>query len=185
MILFGSKRLVAQTEDLPKIQLADRDVNYVESFKCLGFTLDNNLNYEMHTRELCRKINLGIQIIKRVRSFLPGPVLTTLANSHVLCHLDYCSPLLHNLKASQLDRLLKLQKYCARVIMNVNRSTNSKPLFIQLQWLPLHQRIELNTSCMMLKIMKGDGCHYTSSHCIRKHCATTTPNHYLQALSGS
>ena len=148
-----------QTDDQPKLQLAHCDVDYVKSFKCIGFTLDTTFDYEIHTRELCRK-NFGIQIIKRVCLYLPSPVLMTVANSHELSHLDYCSSLLHNLKASQLDRLLKLQKYCARVTMNVNRSTNSKPLFIQLQCLPLHQRIEHSTSCMMFKIIKGDAPSY-------------------------
>ena len=92
--------------------------------------------------------------------YLPSPALMTVANSHLLSHLDYCSPLLHNLKASQLDRLLKLKKYCARVIMNINRSTKSKPLFIQLQWLPLHQRTKYSTSCMMFKIIKEDAPSY-------------------------
>ena len=91
MILFATKRQTAPTDDLPKILLTqrERDVHYVNSFKCLGFTVCVNLDYEMHTRESCRKVYLGIQLSLTV------------------------------------DRLLKLQKYCAWVILNADKNTNS------------------------------------------------------------
>ena len=50
VILFASKRQTAPTDDLPKKKLAQRDVHYVNSFICLGFTLDVNLDYEMRAR---------------------------------------------------------------------------------------------------------------------------------------
>jgi len=84
-------------------------VEYVNSYKCLGFTLDGSLQYDLHVKDICRKMNYGIQIIKRVKFYLPKENLITIANSHVLCHLDYCAPLLHNLSAAQVDKLLKLQ----------------------------------------------------------------------------
>ena len=101
---------------------------------------------------MCKKVNYGLQIMRRVKDFLPQESLILLANSLVLSHLDYCSPLLHNLNSGQLDTLLKLQKHCARLIFSCNRLTKSKPLFIKLNWLPLHQRIEHNTCILMFKI---------------------------------
>ena len=87
-----------------------------------------------------------------MKDFIPQDSLILLANSLVLSHLDYCSPLLHNLNSSQLDTLLKLQKRCARLIFSCNRLKSSKLLFIKLNWLPLHQRIEHNTCVLMFKI---------------------------------
>ena len=37
--------------------------------------------------------NYEIQIIRRVKTYFPKENLITLANSHVMCHLDYCAPL--------------------------------------------------------------------------------------------
>ena len=78
--------------------------------------------------------------------------------SKFVCNWNFV--FLHNLKASKLDRLLKLQKYCARVTMNFNWSTKSEHWFIQLQYLPLHRRIEHKTSCMRFKVMKEDALSY-------------------------
>ena len=108
------------------------------------------------------KLNYGISIIRKVKEYLPRESLVNLANLHVLSHLDYCSPLIHNLSTKQWDTLLKLQKRCACVIFSVNRRTSSKPLFIQLNWLPIHQRTELNTCLVMFKITNNLAPRYLS-----------------------
>ena len=172
VVIFHKKKKII--EDRPFLTFGENVVEYVSSYKCLGFTLDECLQYDLHVKEICRKINIGIQIIRRVKSYLPKENLITLANSHVLCHLDYCAPLLHNLSATQLDRLLKLQKYCARLIFGYNRQTHSKPLFIELNWLPVYQRIEYLTSCLMFNVMNKTAPTYlmemfTESRSIHTH----------------
>ena len=62
---------------------------------------------------MCKKINYGLQIMRKVKDFIPQGSLILLANSLVLSYLDYYSPLFHNLDSGQLDILLKLQKHCA------------------------------------------------------------------------
>ena len=103
-------------------------------------------------KDKCKKISYGLQIMRRMKYFIPQDSLILLANSLVLSHLDYCSPLLHNLNSIQLDTLLKLQKCCDLLVFSCNCLTSSKPLFIKLNWLPLHQRIEHNTCVLMFKI---------------------------------
>ena len=151
-ILFSKPSQYSQREARINLNLADKNIEYVSFYKCLGFTLDEHLHYNEHVKDMCKKVNYGLQIMRRVKDFLPQESLILLANSLVLSHLDYCSPLLHNLNSGQLDTLLKLQKHCARLIFSCNRLTRSKPLFIKLNWLPLHQRIEHNTCILMFKI---------------------------------
>ena len=59
-----------------------------------------------------------------------------------------------------MDKLLKLQKYCERLIYGYNRLTPSKPLFIELNWLPVCQRIQYLTSCLMFNIMNKTAPSY-------------------------
>ena len=151
-ILFSKRSQYIIPEERVNLTLSDKNIEYVSFYKCLAFTLDEHLHYTEHVKDMCKKINYGLQIMRRVKDFLPQESLILLANSLVLSHLDYCSPLLHNLNSSQLDTLLKLQKRCAHLIFSCNRLTRSKPLFIKLNWLPLHQRIELNTCVLMFKI---------------------------------
>ena len=137
-------------------------IEYITSYKCLGFTLDQHLDYSLHEKDMCRKINHGLQIMRRVNVFLPKESLILLANSLVRSHLDYCSPILYNLNCSQLDILLKLQKQCARIIFVDDRRTHSKPLFTQRNWLPLHQRIEYNICLLLYKVNNNIAPPYLS-----------------------
>ena len=98
-----------------------------------------------------------------MRPFLPTESLISIANSVVLSHLDYCSPLLYNMSANQTHVLLKIQKQCAHAIFSTNRQTRSKPLFISLNWLPIYQRIELACAVSMFQIVNGLAPPYMSS----------------------
>ena len=82
------------------LTLSDKYNKYVSFYKCLGFTLDEHLHYTEHVKDMRKKINHGLQIMRRVKDFLPQESLILLANSLVLSHLDYCSPLLHNLNST-------------------------------------------------------------------------------------
>ena len=69
-----------------------------------------------------------------------------------MSHLEYCTPLLHNLNKGQIDFLVKLQKRCARTVLSCSNQTHSKPLFISLNWLLFPQIIELQIAMLMYKI---------------------------------
>ena len=162
VIIFSKPSQATPFEERFPLSLNDVDIEYVTRYKCLGFTLDQHLDYSLHLKDMCRKINYGLQIMRRVSVYLPRESLILLANSLVLSHLDYCSPILYNLKCGQLDMLLKLQKQCARIIFGCGRRTQSKPLFIQLNWLPLHQRIEYNISLLLYKVNNNIAPPYLS-----------------------
>ena len=105
------------------LTLVDMKIDYVSFYKCLGFTPDEHLHYTEHVKDLCKKINYGLQM-RRMKNFIHQDSLILLSNSLVLSHLDYCSLLLHHLNSSQLDTLLKLQKRCARLILSCNLLVN-------------------------------------------------------------
>ncbi len=162
-IVFCKKSKVVPVEDLVELQIDGHKVEYAESYKCLGFTLGEHLDYALHLKEKSRKINYGLQIIRRVRPILPTESLISIANSVVLSHLDYCSPQLYNMSTYQINVLAKLQKRCARAIFSMNRRSRSKPLFVSLNWLPIHQRIEFSCATLIFHIVNGLAPPYMSS----------------------
>ena len=132
--------------------LAQNNIEYANSYKCLGFVLDDHLSYDLHIKDLSKKLNYGISILRRIKPYVPTVSEKLIANSIIISHLEYCTPLLHNLNKGQMDLLLKLQKRCARTVLSCSNHTHSKPLFISLNWLPFHQIIELQTTVLMCKI---------------------------------
>ena len=167
IVIFSKRSQISPFENRAPLKLNDHEVQYVDSYKCLGFTLDHQLGYSQHLKEMCRKIHCGLAIMRRVKSFIPRDSLVRLADSLVNTHLDYCSPLLHNFSGNQLESLLKLQKRCARTIFSVSRRTHCKPLFIDLDWLPIYQRIEYNSCMMMFKIESNIAPPYLTNMFLR------------------
>ena len=89
-ILFSKPSHHSLHDERINLTLVDMKIDYVSIYKCLGFTLDEHLHYTEHVKYLCKKINYGLQIMRRMKDFIPRDSLILFANSLVLSHLDYC-----------------------------------------------------------------------------------------------
>ena len=121
VIIFSKPPQATKFKDRAVLSLNNAKTEYVNSYKCLGFSLEQYLDYFLHVKDTCKKINYGLQTIRRVKPFVSESSLILLANLLVLSHLDYCSPVLYNLSTCQIETLLKLQKQCAHLIYSCNR----------------------------------------------------------------
>ena len=108
VVIFSKCSHISTFEDRAPLKISSDEVHYVDSYKCLGFTLDQQLSYSQHLKEMCRKIHRSLAIMRRAKSFISWDSLIWLADSLVNTHLDYCSPLLHNFFGKQLESLIKL-----------------------------------------------------------------------------
>ena len=70
-ILFSKPSQYTLPEERMNLTLSDKNIEYVSFYKCLGFTLDDHLHYTEHVNDMCKKINYGLQIMMRVKDFLP------------------------------------------------------------------------------------------------------------------
>ena len=61
------------------------------------------------------------------------------------------------------NRLLKLQKRAARIILKADIMTPSETMFSELQWLSFTKRIQYHTHIMMFKAFNGQAPTYISS----------------------
>ena len=51
-MLFGSRRFT-QLDQLPEVMIHHEKIPFVEHYKYLRITLDNNLNFQKHMTEVC------------------------------------------------------------------------------------------------------------------------------------
>ena len=68
---------------------------------------------------------------------------------------DYCCTVWGNTTKSNLQRIYKLQKRAARVILGVDLTVSTRTLFSRLHWLPIDFRIEFFIAVMTFKILNG------------------------------
>ena len=92
----------------------------VEVSKLLGVNIDCCLAWSNHLEILANKISKKLGVLKRLKPFMSGDALLKVYNCIICPHFNYCSTVWSAAKnSSNIDRLLKLQKRAARIILNV------------------------------------------------------------------
>ena len=88
----------------------------------------------------------------KLRYLLPERIIRTLYNSIVLPYLTYCNVAWGNTFKSHIDRLRVLQKKAIRLITNSTYRQPSKPLFLQLELLPIDQLVSFHCLIFVFKL---------------------------------
>ena len=97
---------------IPRLKLADTEIESVDQFNFLGITLDKHLNWNAHTNKLVGKISRNTGMLNKIKLFLPSRILNTIYSSLILCQLNYGILIW----GQNYKRIFKLQKRVMRII---------------------------------------------------------------------
>ena len=103
------------------------------------------------------------------------PNLKLYYNSYILLILDYGCMIWGQCSTYNINRLLKLQKRAARIILQADFMTPSKEMFRELGWLTFSNRVEYHICIMVFKSLNGQAHEYLSS-LLMKCSETNTRN---------
>ena len=126
----------------------------MDSHKLLGLVLDEQLPWNLHIDEVCSKVLKLINLLKAIKTYLPQCArqlfyksLTQPIFGLCMCHLR------RDIAVQPTDRILRLQKEAARVILNIKRPHDvpSSELFFKLDWMTMNQCVEYFMSILMFK----------------------------------
>ena len=127
-----------------------------------------------------RKLLQRIAILSRARKYIPANRLL-LYNASIKPLFTYCCTVWSNCSQTNLDELFKLQKRCARLILDSPRDARSYDNFQKLKWLPVDQLFKLNKIGLLKKVIDGSAPEYliTTLDLLRfehKYSTRTTQN---------
>ena len=74
---------------LPLLQIAESNIEYVDNFNFLGITINKHLNWTSHVDALASKISKTIGVLSSLKHILSIHILRTIYNSLIVCHLNY------------------------------------------------------------------------------------------------
>ena len=111
------------------------------------------------------KLNSRVNLLKRARKYLNLSLSNLIYNALIKPIFEYCCSVWGNTKIDNLQRLLIIQKCCARVILNAS-TERSVGLFKRLGWIPISDIIEQRKLCIMHNIIHGK-CPDYFNHYIR------------------
>ena len=118
-MLFGTKHMLAKCNSL-NLRFSGETLSQVKNFKYLGVHVDDELKWNLHIEQLCKKVGKMINYLARLKHFLNTVALKTIYNVAILPHFDYADIVWQSASKTSLDHLQKLQNRAARIILNVN-----------------------------------------------------------------
>ena len=172
-MLVASRQKLSTFPEIPSFRINDHPVKQVSSTKSLGVHIDQNINWECHIQNICKKIASAFGAIKRIRHLTPFNILINVYDSLVQPHFNYCSVFWGNCGSGLCENLQKLQNRAARILMCANYDSNIDELFRALGWRKLkYQRLE-SAAVMMYKSLHGMTPEYLSSRFVFRNDVTS------------
>ena len=110
-------------------------------YKYLGVFLDENLNFNFHTDNICNKLSRALFSLRRAKQYVSNKSLRTLYFALFHPHLLYCNSIISCTSQKNLKRISILQKKAIRVISSAQYNANTNPIFHNLKILPFEKLI--------------------------------------------
>jgi hypothetical protein len=140
-MLMGSSRKLSLLHCELQLYFDDGCLNNVNTHKLLGVHLDNSLNWTSQVDKICSVFSSRIALLNKLKTYLPIEGLKLYYNGYLLPLIDYCSVVWWNRNKVNLEKILKLQKRAARIILRADFNTPSKMLFEKQECLTVYYRI--------------------------------------------
>ena len=158
----GSRQNLSNSDDL-FIIIDDDDISNVDNQKILGIIIDKTLSWYKQIDSVCLNITRRITLLKLLSKYVDMPNLKLYYNSYILPIFDYGCMIWGQCSAYNIDRLLKLQKRAARIILQADFMAPSKEKFQELGWLTFTQRVQYHICAMVFKSLNGQAPEYLSN----------------------
>lgn len=111
---------MAIARDTQQMQLVIDDcrINFIDAFKLLGVFIDKDLNFSQHISEVCIKTSKMIGVLQRLKNLIPMNAKLWIYKTAVLPHLTYCSLMWHFCRASERNKLERINERGLCTIFN-------------------------------------------------------------------
>ena len=124
----------------------------VSKQKLLGIFFDENLTWTHHIDYLsCTLISSKISLLRQLSSYVPKNIRKIFYQSYILPLIDYGCNTWSATTSSNIERISKLQKRAARIILQAEYLTPSSLMFDELGWLSIPRRLMYNKALLTFK----------------------------------
>lgn len=152
--LNGSQKLDIKAEEI--------NIKHVSNQKLLGLYIDENLNWCSHIDYLCSTVASKISLLRQLSEYVPISSQKLFYQGYILPLLDYGSVVWGATSAGNIERLVKLQKRAARIILKADFDTPSALMFQELGWQSMGSRINYNKAILTYKALNNMVPEYIS-----------------------
>ena len=183
---------VNRRPDCLNLKIGSESIIGVDELKILGVIFDRRLSFKSHIETICKKMNTRVNVMSRIRYYLPINTLNLVFKSLVYPLIDYCICVYGFTFDSHLIRIQKIMRRAAHIILSSDQCWEQ--LFKKLKWISFIKRRDYFSSIFIHKCLNGlnaNKCHklfnYTNNS--RTRSATNRelklPNIYSQSFKNT
>ena len=153
-MVIGSRYMLQHSNQL-SLKIGDTVLENVTEQKILGVYIDNMLNWHVQIDYVCKKINSKISLLKRILYLLSDDMKMLFYNSYILPVFDYCCIIWGKDNKSYINKVHKLQKRIAKIILNKPLRSPTIGLYRELNWLSFSDRCKYNIAVLVYKTINN------------------------------
>ena len=164
MIVTG-KNIESKLDFQPSWKLSDHElVRNVSSGTLLGLDIDSPLSFSQHADKICKKLCQRIALLRKMRVYLPLKQRLLYYTSIIHPLITYAIVIWSCCDKESLNRVLKLQKRAARVVLSVHRDSISVQLLNKLNWIPFYEENKIRCCSLIFKLIQVILPNYLIKH---------------------
>ena len=130
-VIFHYRQRVITKNDIPRLMINNTLIERVTEFNFLGLTVNEYMNWNLHTQKNANKISCTLGVMNRLKRYLPISAMKLMYDSLILSHLQFG---ITNW-VFEWDRISKLQKRALRIMTSSKYNAHTELLFKQLHLL--------------------------------------------------
>ena len=128
-------KLSEETASL-QLRLDATNIDQLSHHKLLGLIIDKDLSFEAHVAELCTKLSKRPERLRHIIPYVKPRHKLTFYLAAIKPVMLYLSPIWSSCSKELLEKVLRMQKRAARIILDAERTTRTLTIFNELSWIP-------------------------------------------------
>ena len=123
---------------------------------------DNTMTMRDQVTAICKAAHFHLRNIGSIRKCITYEACEKLIHAFVTSRIDFCNATLYGLPDGQHKRLQRMLHIAARILTLTPSSNNIELVLIDLNWLPVPQRIDYKILLLTFKALHGLAPQYLS-----------------------
>ena len=162
------QRMVQNTGKLG-VKTDNAEIEQVANHKLLGMIIDEDLTYEVHVDKLCSKCSKRLGLLRRISPYLKKNQRIIYFNAVIKPLMMYASTVWTSCNKEVLERVLRMQKRAARIILESQCTSRTATLFNNLSWILFYNEAYIKRCELAFKRINGSQLPDYLSASLRKN----------------
>ena len=140
---------------LKPVMIGEDIIDYVQSSKCLGVTIDNQLNWNLHISKVLKSYKSKVSQLRRM-SYLPVRVKEEIYFKTIISSVTYGMAVWGTCSPALMTEIEKTHIRAAKLIHNLSRNVSNENVLFTVSWDPLDYIYKRKILTFVHKSYHGD-----------------------------